>query len=477
VNEKLTYENPLCTRYASSEMSYIFSQDKKFKTWRKFWFYLAQSEKELGINISDDQIKELENNIENINYEIANEQEKKVRHDVMAHIYAYGVQCPKAAGIIHLGATSCYVGDNTDIVIMDEAIKLIKKKVLKAIFLLSKFALKYKKLPTLAFTHFQPAQLTTVGKRATIWIQDLLIDLQNIEFRISNTALLGCKGAVGTQASFLNLFEGDIKKVEKLEELICKKAGYEKVVPISGQTYSRKIDYQVLSTLSGIAQTAHKFANDIRLLQGIKEVEEPFEELQVGSSAMPYKRNPMQCERICSLAKHVITNVQNAAFISSTQWLERTLDDSANRRISIPEAFLTSDAILNICINVLTGISVNENIIKKHINKEISFLATENILMNSVKSGGNRQKLHEKLRNYSMDNIKKIKNGKKNDLIEKILIDPDFKISREEINDMLLAEKFIGCAEFQVESFIKNCIKPLLKNGKSLSDIFIDIRV
>ncbi|MDE6357840.1 MAG: adenylosuccinate lyase [Eubacteriales bacterium] len=421
---KNIYETPLNSRYASAEMKQIFSPDKKFKTWRKLWITLAKAEKELGLDITDEQIEELEKFENNINYEIAEEREKITRHDVMAHIYAYGVQCPKAKGIIHLGATSCYVGDNTDIIVMKEAMELIKSKVLTVIKNLSSFALKYKDLPTLGFTHFQSAQLTTVGKRACLWIQDLMMDLETIDFCLENIKLLGSKGTTGTQASFMELFNNDSQKVKKLDMLIAEKLGFKGVFAVSGQTYSRKLDSIFLNALSGIAQSATKFSNDMRLLQHLKEMEEPFESGQVGSSAMAYKRNPMRSERIAGLARYIIVDTLNPAITASSQWFERTLDDSANKRIAIPEAFLATDAILNIYMNVTENFVVYPKVIEKHIMEELPFMATENIMMNAVKQGGDRQELHEKIREHSMEASKVVKiDGKKNDLIERIVND------------------------------------------------------
>ncbi len=463
------YESPLNSRYSSKEMKYIFSPDMKFKTWRKLWIALAEAEKELGLDITQEQIDELKANQENINYEVAEEQEKKVRHDVMSHVYAYGVQCPKAKGIIHLGATSCYVGDNTDIIIMTEGLKLVRKKLINVISLLSDFALKYKSMPTLGFTHFQPAQLTTVGKRATLWMQDLLMDLEDVDYQLSKAKLLGCKGTTGTQASFLELFEGDNEKVKELDRKIAEKMGYDKVFAVSGQTYTRKLDTQILNVLSSIAQSAYKFSNDIRLLQHLKEVEEPFEKSQIGSSAMAYKRNPMRSERIGSLARYVIVDALNPAITASTQWFERTLDDSANKRISIPEAFLAVDAILELYMNVADGLVVYENVVKQHVQNELPFMATENIMMDAVKDGGDRQELHERIRVHSMEAAKEVKMyGKKNDLIERIANDPAFGKTLEELDKILEPEKFTGRSSQQVEEFIEKCVKPVLKQNKEL---------
>lgn len=463
------YESPLCTRYASDEMQFLFSPDKKFKTWRKLWIALAEAEKELGLDITDEQIDELKKNADDINYDVAKAREKEVRHDVMSHVYAYGVQCPKAKGIIHLGATSCYVGDNTDVIIMTEALELVRKKVLNVISLLSEFAMKYKDMPTLGFTHFQPAQLTTVGKRATLWIQDLMMDYEDICYQLSKAKLLGSKGTTGTQASFLELFNGDHEKVKKLDMLIAEKMGYKNVFQVSGQTYSRKLDSQMLNVLSLVAQSAYKFSNDIRLLQNLKEIEEPFEKSQIGSSAMAYKRNPMRCERISSLARYVIVDAVNPAITASTQWFERTLDDSANKRISVAEAFLAVDAILNIYINVVDGLVVYPKVIQQHIDNELPFMATENIMMNEVKKGGDRQELHERIRVHSMEAGKTVKvEGKKNDLIERIAADPSFSADENELRDVLKSENYIGRAPQQTEEYVVNCVKPVLEENKDI---------
>jgi adenylosuccinate lyase len=465
------YESPFNTRYASKEMQELFSPEKKFRTWRRLWIALAEAEKELGLNITDEQINELKKNKDYINYEVAEAKEKEVRHDVMAHVHAYGEQCPAARGIIHLGATSCYVGDNTDIIIMSEALKLIRKKLLTVIKKLSGFALKYKDMPTLGYTHFQPAQLVTVGKRASLWIQDLLLDYEDLQHVLSNMRLLGNKGTTGTQASFLSLFDGNHEKVKELERIIANKVGFDSVFPVSGQTYTRKLDSRILNVLSGIAQSAHKFSNDIRLLQSMKEIEEPFEEKQIGSSAMAYKRNPMRCERITGLARYVIVDALNPAITASTQWFERTLDDSSNKRISIPEAFLAVDAILNIYINVAGGLVVYPKVIEKHVLEELPFMATENILMEAVKRGGDRQELHERIRVHSMEAGKQVKvEGKKNDLIERIAADSAFGMTLEEINAVLEPKNYIGRSVEQVEEFIENCIKPLLASGEVLEN-------
>ncbi len=472
------YESPLSRRYASSEMSFIFSSDNKFRLWRKLWIALAESEKELGLNISDEQIKEMKENAQNINYTDAEEKERETRHDVMAHVYAFGKQCPKAAPIIHLGATSCFVGDNTDIIIMHQALNLIETKVLEAIRLLSKFAIKYKNTPTLAFTHFQPAQPTTVGKRATLWIQDLMMDIDHISYVQKSLKLLGCKGTTGTQASFLALFDGDGEKVKELETKIAKKMGNFGVFEVSGQTYTRKLDSLVLGVLSFISQSAAKFSNDIRLLQHLKEIEEPFEENQIGSSAMPYKRNPMRCERIAALARFVITTSLNAPLTAAAQWLERTLDDSANRRLSISESFLALDGILDIYINVVNGLVVNEKVIEKHLNDEIQFMATETILMEAVKSGGNRQMLHEKIRKYSMEESNSIKKfGSKNNLLEKILNDKDFHLSSKQIEKIKNPKTYIGMAPLQTKEYIENTVLPFLEKNKTEIGNFEDNQV
>ena len=474
------YETPFNTRYSSKEMIELFSPDKKFRTWRALWIALAEAEKELGLDITDEQIEELKRHKDDINYDVAEQKEKEFRHDVMAHVHAYGEQCPKARGIIHLGATSCYVGNNTDIIIMKEALEILKVKILKVIKNLSDFALKYKSLPTLGFTHFQPAQPVTVGKRACLWIQDLLIDLEDLNYVLKNMKLLGSKGTTGTQASFLELFDGDYEKVKKLDMLIAKKMGFDSVYPVSGQTYTRKQDSRILNVLSGIAQSAYKFSNDIRLLQHMKEIEEPFEKKQIGSSAMAYKRNPMRCERISSLARYVIVNVLNPAITASTQWLERTLDDSANRRIVISESFLAVDAILNLYINVTSGLVVYPKVIEKHLMDELPFMATENILMEAVKKGKDRQEIHERIRVHSMEAAKKVKEeGKPNDLIERILNDKAIGIDSEELQALLNPEKFIGCAPEQVDDFINNHVNPLLEqleNG-DLKALDVEIKV
>lgn len=473
-----TYESPLNSRYASKEMQYIFSPDKKFKTWRKLWIALAEAEQELGLDITDEQIAELKAHAEDINYDVAKEREKQVRHDVMSHVYAYGVQCPKAKGIIHLGATSCYVGDNTDVIIMTEGLRLIKKKLVNVIAQLGKFAMEYKDMPTLGFTHFQPAQLTTVGKRACLWLQELLMDLEDVEHQLSKAKLLGSKGTTGTQASFLELFDGDHEKVKKLDMLIAEKMGYNAVFPVSGQTYSRKLDSQMMQVLSGIAQSAYKFSNDIRLLQNLKEIEEPFEKSQIGSSAMAYKRNPMRCERISSLARYVIVDALNPAITASTQWFERTLDDSANKRISIAEGFLAVDAILNIYINVVDGLVVYPKVIAQRIAKELPFMATENILMQAVKKGGDRQELHERIRVHSMDAGRVVKvEGGENDLMTRIAADDAFGLGAEELQSILNPSDFVGRAPQQTEEFIREYVNPVLEANRELLGVKVELTV
>lgn len=466
---KNTYESPLTSRYASREMQALFSPDKKFRTWRKLWVALAESQMELGLDISQDQVDELKKNQDNINYDIAQAREKEVRHDVMSHVYAYGIQCPKAAGIIHLGATSCFVGDNTDLIIDYEALDLIKKRLVKLISILSRFADLYKDLPTLGFTHFQPAQPTTVGKRACLWIQDFIFDLESLEDFLQRRRLRGVKGTTGTQASFLELFDGDYEKVKLLDKMVAKKMGYEDVFAVTGQTYSRKLDSQLVNILAGIAQSATKFSNDIRLLQHLKEIEEPFEKNQIGSSAMAYKRNPMRSERIASLARYIIADMINPAMTVSGQWFERTLDDSANRRISVPEAFLATDAVLNLCANVSDGLVVYPKLIGQRLMKELPFMATENIMMDAVKKGGNRQELHEKIRLHSLAAARIVKEeGGENDLVDRIAGDPSFGISKEEILEILRPDLYIGCAPMQVREFLKNIVKPILDNEESI---------
>ncbi|WP_139904587.1 adenylosuccinate lyase [Clostridium thermarum] len=460
------YSTPLNSRYASKEMSYLFSDDMKFKTWRKLWVALAESEKELGLNITEEQINELRSNMDNINYEDAEMKEKEIRHDVMSHVYAYGLQCPAAKGIIHLGATSCYVGDNTDIIIMREALYIIRKKLINIISLLSKFAEKYKDLPTLGFTHLQPAQLTTVGKRACLWIQDLVIDLENLDFVISKLKLRGAKGTTGTQASFMNLFNDDEEKVKALDKLVADKMGFEETFAVTGQTYTRKVDSIVLNTLSEIAQSAYKFSNDMRLLQSMKEMEEPFEKNQVGSSAMAYKRNPMRSERIGALARYIIVDALNPAITASTQWFERTLDDSANKRLSVAEAFLALDGVLDLYLNVSENLVVYEKVIEAHVNNELPFMATENILMEAVKRGKDRQELHERIRVHSMEAAKRVKEeGLNNYLIERIIDDPAFGMSKEEILSIVNPKKFVGRAPGQVVQFIEEVVEPILNEN------------
>lgn len=472
------YQSPLTSRYASKEMKSLFSNDKKFRTWRKLWIALAESEMELGLEITPEQIEELKANKDDINYEVAVKREKEVRHDVMSHVYAYGQQCPKAAGIIHLGATSCYVGDNTDLILMYEAMELVRTKVVMAIKTLAKFADEYKSLPTLGFTHFQPAQPTTVGKRATLWIQDLLYDLEEIEHFLSNKRLLGSKGTTGTQASFLELFEGDYEKVKELDRKIVEKMGYDKVIAVSGQTYTRKIDSMVLNILSGVAQSATKFSNDIRLLQHLKEVEEPFEKNQIGSSAMAYKRNPMRSERIASLARYVMVDALNPAITTATQWFERTLDDSANKRISVPEAFLAVDSILSLYCNVADGLVVYPKVIERRLMKELPFMATENIMMDAVRKGGNRQDLHERIRVHSLEAGRMVKvEGKENDLIERIANDEMFGVTLEELKEILKPEKYVGCSPYQVEEFLKNEVEPVLKSHENDVELDNEINV
>ena len=475
---KSTYESPLNSRYASKEMQYIFSPDKKFSTWRKLWIALAESEKELGLDLTDEQIAEMKEHIYDINYDAAAAREKEVRHDVMAHVYAYGVQCPKAKGIIHLGATSCYVGDNTDIIIMTEAMRLIKKKLVNLINELAKFAEKYKDLPTLAFTHFQPAQPTTVGKRAALWLEDLMMDLEDVDYQLSKAKLLGCKGTTGTQASFMELFEGDHEKCRELDRKIAAKMGYDETFPVSGQTYPRKLDSQMLNVLSLIAQSAYKFSNDIRLLQHLKQLEEPFEKSQIGSSAMAYKRNPMRSERIGSLSRYIITDALNPAITAATQWFERTLDDSANKRISVPEAFLAADAVLSLYINVVDGLVVYDKVIYQQFMREIPFMATENIMMDAVKKGGDRQELHERIRVHSMEAGKTVKvEGRENDLAERIAADPAFGLTIDEINAVMKPENFVGRAPQQVEDFLEGVVKPALEKNRELLGVEVEINV
>ena len=472
------YESPLSSRYASKEMKYIFSPDMKFRTWRKLWIALAESEMELGLPITQEQIDELKANANDINYEVAEAREKLVRHDVMSHVYAYGQQCPKAKGIIHLGATSCYVGDNTDVIIMTEGLKLVRNKLVTVIRELAKFADKYKDLPTLAFTHFQPAQPTTVGKRASLWLQELLMDLEDVEYQLSKAKLLGCKGTTGTQASFLELFEGDHEKCKELDRRIAKKMGYSACFAVSGQTYSRKLDTQVLNVLSGIAQSAAKFSNDIRLLQHLKEVEEPFEKNQIGSSAMAYKRNPMRSERIGSLSRYVMVDVLNGAFTTATQWFERTLDDSANKRLSIPEAFLAIDGILNLYANVTDGLVVYPKVIEQRLRKELPFMATENIMMDAVKRGGDRQELHEKIRQHSMAASRVVKEeGGENDLLERIANDKSFGVTLEELEAILQPSKYVGRAPQQTTDFLNEVVYPAIAPYENVEDEKAEITV
>lgn len=463
------YESPLSSRYASDKMQYIFSSDKKFSTWRRLWVALARAEMELGLPVSQEQVDELEAHLTDINYDMAAEKERELRHDVMAHIHTYGALCPKAMPIIHLGATSCYVGDNTDIIIMQEGLILVREKLIRVLNALAQFSDKYKSLPTLGFTHFQAAQLVTVGKRATLWMNELLQDLDEVEYRISNLKLLGCKGTTGTQASFLELFNGDHEKCKELDQRIAQEMGFESTIPVSGQTYSRKVDAAVLATLSGIAQSACKFATDVRLLCHLKEVEEPFETSQIGSSAMPYKRNPMRCERICSLARYVISDAANPAYTSATQWFERTLDDSANKRISVPEAFLTVDAILNIYENVASGLVVHEKVIEKHILEELPFMASENIMMDAVKRGGDRQKLHERIRVHSQAAGRNVKDfGLTNNLIDLLASDPMFGLSQEELSAHMEPSRYIGRCPEQVTDFLNDYVRPMLEANRSV---------
>jgi adenylosuccinate lyase len=478
------YTSPLSERYASKEMQYIFSQDMKFKTWRRLWIALAETEMELGLSengkpvITQEQIDELKAHVDDINYDVAREREKLVRHDVMSHVYAYGQQCPKAAGIIHLGATSCYVGDNTDIIVMNEALKLVHKKLVNVINELAKFADKYKNLPTLAFTHFQPAQPTTVGKRATLWTQEFIMDLEDLEYVMGSLKLLGSKGTTGTQASFLELFNGDQETIDKIDPTIAAKMGFKECYAVSGQTYSRKVDTRVANILAGIAASAHKMSNDIRLLQHLKEVEEPFEKNQIGSSAMAYKRNPMRSERIASLSRYVMVDALNPAITSATQWFERTLDDSANKRLSIPEGFLAIDGILDLCLNVVDGLVVYDKVITKHMMAELPFMATENIMMDAVKNGGNRQELHEKIRQLSMEAGKNVKvEGKDNNLLELIAADPSFNLTLEELQATMEPSKYVGRAPIQVDKFLANVVNPILEANKEDLGMTAEINV
>ena len=472
------YVSPLSERYASREMQYIFSPDKKFRTWRRLWIALAETEKELGLNITDEQIEEMKSHADDINFEVAKEREKVVRHDVMSHVYAYGVQCPKAKGIIHLGATSCYVGDNTDIIIMSEALKLVRTKLVNVIAELAKFAEEQKNQPTLAFTHFQPAQPTTVGKRATLWMQEFEMDLEDLEYVLGSLKLLGSKGTTGTQASFLELFDGDQETIDKIDPMIAEKMGFKACYPVSGQTDSRKVDTRVLHVLAGIAASAHKFSNDIRLLQHLKEIEEPFEKTQIGSSAMAYKRNPMRSERIASLSRYVMIDALNPAITSATQWFERTLDDSANKRLSVPEGFLAIDGILDLCLNVVDGLVVYPKVIEKRLMSELPFMATENIMMDAVKAGGDRQELHERIRELSMEAGRNVKEkGLDNNLLELIAADPAFNLTLEDLQKTMKPEKYVGRASEQVDAYLKNVIRPLLEKNKEILGVKAEINV
>ena len=473
------YVSPLSERYASKEMQYIFSPDMKFRTWRKLWIALAEVEHELGLQqITQEMIDELKEHADDINYDVAKAREKEVRHDVMSHVYAYGVQCPKAKGIIHLGATSCYVGDNTDVIVMTEALKLVKKKLVNVIDELARFADKYKAQPTLAFTHFQPAQPTTVGKRATLWLQEFCMDLEDLNYVLDNMKLLGSKGTTGTQASFLELFDGDQEKIDRIDPMIAQKMGFKACFPVSGQTYSRKLDTRVANVLAGIAASAHKMSNDIRLLQHLKEVEEPFEKSQIGSSAMAYKRNPMRSERIASLSRYVMIDALNPAITSATQWFERTLDDSANKRLSIPEAFLATDGILDLCLNVVDGLVVYPKVIEKRLMSELPFMATENIMMDAVKAGGDRQELHEKIRTLSMEAGRQVKvEGKDNNLLELIAADPAFNMTLEDLKKTMDPARYTGRSEIQVEKFLKTIVQPILEENKELLGVKAEINV
>ena len=475
---KNTYESPLNSRYASEQMKYIFSPDFKFRTWRRLWIALAESEKELGLNITDEQIAELKAHADDINYDVAAAREKEVRHDVMSHVYAYGVLCPKAKPIIHLGATSCYVGDNTDVITMREAMLLIRRKLVNLLSVLSKFALEYKDMPCLAYTHYQPAQPTTVGKRASLWLNEFLMDFQNLEFQLTQLKLLGSKGTTGTQASFMELFDGDTDKVKALDRMIAEKMGFDSCFAVSGQTYSRKLDYQMLTVLAGIGMSATKFSNDIRLLQHMKELEEPFEKHQIGSSAMAYKRNPMRSERIASLSRYIIADIQNTAMTSGAQWFERTLDDSANKRLSVPEAFLAADAVLELCINVADGLVVYPKMIEKHLRDELPFMATENIMMEAVKKGGDRQELHERIRIHSMAAGRVVKaEGGKNDLLERIAADENFGVTLDELNALMNPSDFVGRAPQQTQEFVEDEINPILEKYSDLLGVEVDIKV
>ena len=472
------YTSPLSERYASKEMQYIFSPDKKFRTWRKLWIALAETEKELGLDITDEQIEELKAHADDINYDVAKEREKVVRHDVMSHVYAYGKQCPKAKGIIHLGATSCYVGDNTDIILMSEALEIVRKKLINVIAELAKFADEHKNLPTLAFTHFQPAQPTTVGKRATLWMQEFMMDLEDLEYVKGSLKLLGSKGTTGTQASFLELFDADQETIDKIDPMIAKKMGFETCYPVSGQTYSRKVDTRVVNVLAGIAASAHKMSNDIRLLQHLKEIEEPFEKTQIGSSAMAYKRNPMRSDRIASLSRYVMVDAMNPAITSATQWFERTLDDSANKRLSVPEGFLAIDGILDLCLNVVDGLVVYPKVIEKRLMSELPFMATENIMMDAVKAGGDRQELHERIRELSMEAGRNVKEkGLDNNLLELIAADPAFNLSLEELQKTMDPAKYVGRAPVQVEAYLNNVVNPMLEANKEILGVTAEINV
>ena len=472
------YVSPLSERYASREMQYIFSPDMKFRTWRRLWIALAETERELGLDITEEQIAELKAHQDDINYDVAKAREKEVRHDVMSHVYAYGVQCPKAKGIIHLGATSCYVGDNTDIIVMTEGLKLVKKKLVNVISELAAFADKYKDMPTLAFTHFQPAQPTTVGKRATLWTQEFCMDLEDLNYILSTMKLLGSKGTTGTQASFLELFNGDQETIDKIDPMIAQKMGFKECYPVSGQTYSRKVDTRVMNVLAGIAASAHKMSNDIRLLQHLKEVEEPFEKTQIGSSAMAYKRNPMRSERIASLSRYVMVDALNPAITSAVQWFERTLDDSANKRLSVAEGFLATDGILDLCLNVTDGLKVYPKVIEKRLRSELPFMATENIMMDAVKAGGDRQELHEKIRTLSMEAGRNVKEeGKENNLLELIAADPSFNLTLEELQETMDPARYTGRAAVQVDSFLKNVVQPVLDANRELIGMTAEINV
>ena len=472
------YTSPLSERYASKEKQYILSPDKKLRTWRKLWIARAETEKELGLDITDEQIEELKAHADDINYDVAKEREKVVRHDVMSHVYAYGKQCPKAKGIIHLGATSCYVGDNTDIILMSEALEIVRKKLINVIAELAKFADEHKNLPTLAFTHFQPAQPTTVGKRATLWMQEFMMDLEDLEYVKGSLKLLGSKGTTGTQASFLELFDGDQETIDKIDPMIAKKMGFETCYPVSGQTYSRKVDTRVVNVLAGIAASAHKMSNDIRLLQHLKEIEEPFEKTQIGSSAMAYKRNPMRSERIASLSRYVMVDAMNPAITSATQWFERTLDDSANKRLSVPEGFLAIDGILDLCLNVVDGLVVYPKVIEKRLMSELPFMATENIMMDAVKAGGDRQELHERIRELSMEAGRNVKEkGLDNNLLELIAADPAFNLSLEELQKTMDPAKYVGRAPVQVEAYLNNVVNPMLEANKEILGVTAEINV